>query len=147
MRLAAIYSTLLHIAIVAMVYFGLPDLFEPDEAVNRPIPVAVYIVSDETTLPPATPEPEPEPAKEPPPPPEPVETAELPPAPEPIETPEPPPPPEPVAEKTPPPEPLPEPTPEPLSPDLLERLAEKEIFPESWLGKDGGPARIRLMGS
>ena len=42
---------------------------------------------------------------------------------------------------------VPEPRPEPLSPDMLERLAEEEIFPESWLGKDGRPARIRLMGS
>jgi outer membrane biosynthesis protein TonB len=101
MRRSAAYSAVLHVAILALVYFGLPTLFESDESVNQPIPVAVYTVAEETTLPPAAPEPEPEPepAQEPPPPPEPAKIPEPTPAP--------------VVEKTSPPTPTPEPEPEP----------------------------------
>ncbi len=118
MRWGAAYSIILHAAVLILVYFGLPDLFKPEEAINQPIPVAVYVVSEETTLPPATPEPEPEPAKEPPPPPEPEEIAELPPPPEPIAMPEPP-----------PPEPLPEKTPEPLPSPLKVAEPDPEKIP------------------
>lgn len=93
MRRSGAYSAILHVVILAIVYFGVPTLFEPEESMNQPIPVAVYTVAEQTTLPPAAPEPEPEPEQEPPPPPEPEPT--------------------PVVEKTSPPAPAPEPEPEP----------------------------------
>jgi penicillin-binding protein 1A len=38
-----------------------------------------------------------------------------------------------------------EPAPEGISDRLLERLAEEEIYPESWIGKNGRPARVQLL--
>ena len=76
MRRGATFSSLLHLVILLLVYFGMPSLFGPDEPVDRIIPVTVYPVREETVLPPpqapvdeaeAEPEPapEPEPEKEP----------------------------------------------------------------------------------
>jgi len=41
--------------------------------------------------------------------------------------------------------PIPEDPPEPISDRILERLAEEEIFPESWVGKNGRPAHVQLL--
>jgi penicillin-binding protein 1A len=40
---------------------------------------------------------------------------------------------------------FPEDPPEPLSDRILERLAEEEIFPEDWVGKNGRPANVQLL--
>jgi len=39
----------------------------------------------------------------------------------------------------------PEAAPEPIPDRILERLAENEIFPESWIGKNGRPAHVQLL--
>ena len=55
------FSSILHIAVLLLVYFGMPSLFSVDEPIDRPIPVTVYPVRDETVLPPPqAPEAEPE---------------------------------------------------------------------------------------
>jgi len=68
------FSSVLHLVILLLVYFGMPSLFKDDDPIERPIPVTVYPMRDETVLPPpqapereaeAAPEAEPEPAKEP----------------------------------------------------------------------------------
>lgn len=76
MKSGASFSTILHVAIILLVVFGVPSLFTIDDAIDRPVPVTVYPVRDETVLPPPQapeeeakvepePEPEPEPEKEP----------------------------------------------------------------------------------
>jgi outer membrane biosynthesis protein TonB len=68
------FSSVLHLVILLLVYFGMPSLFKDDDPIERPIPVTVYPMRDETVLPPPqapereaeeAPEAEPEPAKEP----------------------------------------------------------------------------------
>ncbi len=115
MRWGASLSAFLHLALVLVVYFGLPSLYEPEAMVEHVIPVEFYTVAEVTSLPPPAPEPEPieesklepeavpEPESEPVPP-APVEAAaEPPPAPQPVTAPEP------VAETTSPSPPKPEP--------------------------------------
>jgi hypothetical protein len=41
--------------------------------------------------------------------------------------------------------PIPGEAPEPIPDRILERLAEDEIFPESWIGKNGRPAHVQLL--
>lgn len=126
MRVGATISLLLHLALVLIFVFGLPNFFAPDEFVEA-IPVQIVTnISDRTTQtempPPAPPAPEPpkpeppkpaEPQPEPPPAPEPPapEPPAPQPAPEPTPAPEPEPAPEPVI-APPEPEPLPEPEPQ-----------------------------------
>ena len=130
MRAGVSISALLHLALALLVFFGLPDLFAPEEF-EVAIPVQIVNISDETTqteMPQPTP-PAPEPPKPEPPKPEPPQ-AEPPPAPEPP-APEPPAPePEPVP--TPPkPTPAPEPIPEPvIAPPEPEPIPEPEPEPE-----------------
>ncbi|HWA44728.1 MAG TPA: energy transducer TonB [Hypericibacter adhaerens] len=103
MRRGALLSVAFHAAILAAIYFGLPDWIEPEE-IPTPVPVQLATIADITT-PPKQEQPNPTPT--------PVEKPK-PPEPEPT-----PPPPQPQAE-TPPPEPPPptppEPEPEPAPP-------------------------------
>lgn len=131
MRIGASISLLLHLALILLFVFGLPNFFAPDELVEA-IPVQVVTnISDQTTqtempapeppspeLPkpeppkPAEPQPEPPPAPEPPKPEPPKPEPPAPqPAPEPTPAPEPEPVPEPVI-APPEPEPMPEPEPQ-----------------------------------
>ena len=66
------FSSVLHLVVLLLVYFGMPSLFKAEDPIERPIPVTVYPMRDETVLPPpqapereAKETPEPEPAKEP----------------------------------------------------------------------------------
>ena len=98
MKSGASFSTILHVAIILLVVFGVPSLFTIDDPIDRPVPVTVYPVRDETVLPPPQapeveaevepePEPEPEPEKEPVPiPPAPDVVHDAPSPPEPIPT-------------------------------------------------------------
>ena len=93
MRRGATFSSVFHIAIILLVYFGVPSLFSIDNGIETPIPVTLYQVRDETVSPPpqapeaeveAESEPEPAPEKEPlPMPPAPEVSADAPPPPEP----------------------------------------------------------------
>jgi outer membrane biosynthesis protein TonB len=100
MRRGAIISAALHLAVIALMYFGLPHLSRTLPLIDTSIPIDIVNVADITNAPP--PKTEPVPQKEEPPKPEP-------PKPEVKAPPPPPPPPEPEA-KT--PEPKPEPKPE-----------------------------------
>ena len=100
------FSSILHLVVLLLVYFGMPSLFKDEDPIERPIPVTVYPMRDETVLPPPqapereaeeAPEAEPEPEKEP---------VAMPPDPD-------------VAHDAPPP---PEPT--PATPDPAPRVAE-----------------------
>jgi len=154
MHRGAILSGSLHVMILAVVIFGLPWWFAPDEF-DRAIPVRVATLAELTAPPPqeappeppqaAQPEPPPPPppplpeepvAEEPPPEPEPVVEPELVPEPEPA-------PPQPVAmlepaplvEPEPLPEPLPvlapEPEPEPEVPPMQEAVLEPPAKPKA----------------
>jgi len=109
MRKSAIISALVHGVVIALVYFGLPSLFQPRPVEDTPVPVEIVSLQDEmaATKPPPAP-PQPAPAKPTPPP-----KAETPPPPTPPEPPKA----APVAE-TPPPEaePLPLPKEKPKPP-------------------------------
>lgn len=76
----AAFSALLHVAVVAFAYFGLPQLFSSDFVVDQPIPVEIVTIAEETNVPPPPLEPEPPPPEppkaKPPPPPEPPKPAE-----------------------------------------------------------------------
>ncbi|MEX2650195.1 MAG: energy transducer TonB [Alphaproteobacteria bacterium] len=113
-RRAAWLSAGLHVVVVLVVYFGVPDLFDREVVVEPSIRVEVYTIAEETAAPPPAPKPEvePEPEAPPPPEPEPEVAAVEPPPPEPEPEAEPPPPPEPEVVE-PEPEPVPEPEPEP----------------------------------
>lgn len=110
MRRGVTFSSILHLAVLLLVYFGMPSLFSGDEPIDRPIPVTVYPVREETVLPPPEPqkpdplaesEPEPEPEKEPVP---------IPPAPD-------------VAHEAPPPPPEPTPAKPKPAPRVVEAVA------------------------
>lgn len=110
-------SSLLHLAILLLVYFGLPSLFVSEEPVVQMIPVAVYPVREETVTPPPLPpvveaEAEEDPATEPLPEKEPVP---IPPAPD-------------VAHDI-PPTPSPPPEPIPAKPEPEPRVAEAAAPP------------------
>ena len=85
------FSSVLHLVVLLLVYFGMPSLFKVEDPIERPIPVTVYPMRDETVLPPpqapereavVAPEAEPEPTKEPVPmPPDPDVAHEAPPPP------------------------------------------------------------------
>lgn len=97
MHRGAVFSALLHVAVIALAYFGLPHFARELPPMDMPVPIDVVTVADITNAPPP-PAPKPEPEK-----PEP-------PKPEPVKAPPPPPPPPPEAAV---PEPKPEPKPEP----------------------------------
>lgn len=102
MRQGAIFSAVLHLSVLVVLFVGLPSI-APDELLAPPIPIEIVTFAEQ-------PEPVPEPE------PEPEPTAELPPPapkPEPLPVPEPEPEPVPVAEAAPVPEPEPEPEPLP----------------------------------
>ena len=100
MRRSVTFSSFLHLVVLLLVYFGMPSWFSAEDEIERPIPVTLYMVRDDTVLPPprmpepeaeaeAEPEPEPELEKEPVP---------IPPAPD-VAYDAPPPPPEPTPSK------------------------------------------------
>lgn len=121
MRRALIISALFHAAIVAIVYFGVPNLFKPDPVVSVPVAVDLVMAPPEAAKPEA---PKPPPERKPPPPPPKAKPEppipEAPPAiPDPppmpvLETPAepPPPPPKPPIPKA---EPKPKPKPKPVA--------------------------------
>ena len=164
MRTAVIASGCLHVAVVALVYFGLPSLFRPEPIEDRPVTVEVVSLA-ETKPPPPAPEqkkPAPEPSKaqptppraaaspppappSPPPPPEPVKAAPEPPAPTPKPKPEPAKPPEPKPEAQarpapPPPKEKPKPPPDQLA-ALLKNLAKQKQQVEQQ--KEKGPPQVK----
>src|SRR3954452_12088564 len=51
MRAGAILSTLLHLAILLLILFGLPNLFKPDEEIIAPVPVQLATLADITAQP------------------------------------------------------------------------------------------------
>ena len=114
MRRIVTLSTFLRLIVLLLVYVGLPTWFSAEDEFERPLPVTLYMVRDDTVLPPprmpepeaeaeAEPEPEPELEKEPVP---------IPPAPD-------------VAYDAPPPPP--EPT--PSAPEPAPRVAEAVVAP------------------
>ena len=117
MRRGMIFSSVLHMAIILLAVFGLPELTSTPPVVEEPIPVEMATLAEKTNVPPLTPKPMPKPDL-------PKVAPPLPPAPplpEPpkAEAPPPPPPPKPqpqqVAALPPPPEPPPEPLPTPMA--------------------------------
>ena len=133
MRRSITFSSILHLVVLLLVYFGMPSLFSTDEPLDRPIPVTVYPVRDETVLPPPqAPEAEPEVEAEPEPEKEPLP---MPPSPD-VADDAPPPPPEPTSAKpaprlaeaaAPPPPTIPEPSvvPPPPPPKPVQTAAVK----------------------
>ena len=121
MRRSATFSAVLHGVIALLAFFGMPSLFVPDEPLDRMIPVELYIVADETVVPPPALEPVPEPIAEAPPLPPAPEVAEqfIPPPSEPVPAPPAPPEPEPEVAMAPEPAP-PAPTPAPPVPEQSE---------------------------
>ena len=112
MRQSLLISLLLHTAVVAIAYVGLPQLRRPPPLTESPIIVEIINVAEITNAPAPAPEPEPEPeqkkAEPPPPPPPPKTVASSAPPPPP-----PPPEPEPEVAAVPPPSPKPDPKPKP----------------------------------
>jgi hypothetical protein len=104
MRLGAVLSGLLHLAILLIVLFGLPDLFKQEEEIAAPVAVQLATLADITSTPHPTPQAQPKPVTKPTPPP---------PAPK---APEPPPSAEPQAQPTPPQQPTEQVPPAPPSP-------------------------------
>ena len=138
MRAGVSISLLLHLALALLVFFGLPDFFEPEEF-ETAIPVQLVNISEQTTqtempqpTPPNPEPPKPEPPKPEPPKPEPPKPE--PPKPQPAPEPAPiPPPPEPAPEPEPIPEPViappePEPVPEP-EPEPEPEVEQTEVTP------------------
>ncbi|MBM3519132.1 MAG: energy transducer TonB, partial [Alphaproteobacteria bacterium] len=111
MRGAAVISALLHLVLVALAYFGLPELFNAREPVEVPITVEVVTIAEEATAPPQ-PVVETPPAPKPEPPPEPVAKE-----------------PESVAEPVAEPPPEPEPAPVPAPQEALEPAPAPEAAP------------------
>jgi outer membrane biosynthesis protein TonB len=111
MRRSLVFSGLLHLAVLALVIFGLPRWQRPLE-IGPAIPVEVVTLSEKPAAPKA--EPKPQPVKLEPPKPE---------------TPPPAPTPPPVAEPLPPPEPAPEPEPEPEPQEVAALPPEPEPEP------------------
>jgi len=103
MRRGSIYSAILHLAVILIAYFGLPQLFKEPLEIQEPIAVDIVTIADKTSPPKVEPKTEvkPEPPKE---------AKPLPPAPP---LPEPP---KQTLSQPEPPKP-PEPTPEPLKPE------------------------------
>ncbi|HJO69919.1 MAG TPA: energy transducer TonB, partial [Rhodospirillales bacterium] len=121
-------SAIVHVAIVAFAYFGIPILHSPPVVSDVPIIVELVVVAEDTNQPPPAPEPEEsKPEEKPPPPPPPPPSPEPPPPPPPPE-PEPAPEPEPEVAALPPAplepkpkaKPKPQPKTEPPPPRLLE---------------------------
>jgi len=112
MRAGATLSLLLHLAILLMIFFGLPDLFKPEEVIE-PVAVQLATVADITAQPQPAVKPLPTPVMKPATPPPPAPAAPQAPALPPVPTP-----PQP-AEQTPPPPPPQEPT-QPTQPTVAE---------------------------
>jgi outer membrane biosynthesis protein TonB len=119
MKRSAIYSALLHLAVMVLAVLGLPSLLADEPLVVRAITVELVTIADETAAPNI--DPEPKPAKEGPEPPKPNE-----PPPPPEAAPPPPPVPEPPKLAADAPPPLPEKKPEPDPKPKLEKKAEKK---------------------
>lgn len=143
MRKAVIYSALLHVTVLLVAWFGVPNLFRAPPPEDRPLIVEVLPLSAITNAPPPKPEPQrvaeappeppkpeppkPEPPKPPPPappPPAPPPPAPAPPAPPPPAPAPAPAPPAPRAEAPPPPPPAP-PRPEPPKPQQQAQTPQK----------------------
>lgn len=129
MRRGALLSALFHIAVLLLIYFGLPQWMAPEEF-QQPVPVQLATIADITTPPkqeqptpapkpvakPKPPEPQPQ-AEETPPPPPPAPPAPTPPEPEP-------------APQVTPPEPEPqEALPEPKPQEQQQAVAQPKIVP------------------
>lgn len=107
MRRGAMLSAIVHVVVGLLAFFGLPQLFEREIAVDQPIWVEVFTIDEETAAPPAPVKPEPEP--------EPIAESAPKPKPEPVKVQVPPPPqPKEVARAEPKPVPAPEPAPTPM---------------------------------
>jgi hypothetical protein len=107
MRNSLITSIALHLGLVVVLYFGLPNWFVPSAAVEQHVVVELMMIADETVAALAPAEPDPDSTPQPLPPPSPPPP---PPLPDPVPEPEPDPVPEP--EPAPAPEAIPEPEPE-----------------------------------
>lgn len=103
-----VFSAVFHMAVIALIYFGLPHFARELPPMDMPVPVEVVNVADITNAPPP-PAPKPEPEK-----PEP-------PKPEPVKAPPPPPPPKPEVAAP------PEPKPEPPKPEPPKAVAEAPV--------------------
>ncbi|MDR3437956.1 energy transducer TonB [Telmatospirillum sp.] len=133
LRLGLLCSVALHIVVLIIAVFGLPQLMEPPPEIGEPVIVEIAEIGDKTNPPPRqveAPKPTPQPAEPPkqeapptpeppkPPEPKPPEPKPEPPIPVPPPPPEPPkpvpPPPKPVEPE---PEPIPVPTPKPKPPE------------------------------
>jgi hypothetical protein len=128
MRRGALLSALFHVAVVLLIYFGLPQWITPEDF-QRPVPVELATIADITTPPkqeqpapaptpvekPKPPEPQPQAEEIPPPPP-------APPAPTPPE-------PEPAPQVTPPPPEPEEAVPEPKPQEQQQAEAQPKIVP------------------
>jgi hypothetical protein len=128
MRRGALLSALFHVAVVLLIYFGLPQWIAPEDF-QRPVPVELATIADITTPPkqeqpapaptpvekPKPPEPQPQAEEIPPPPP-------APPAPTPPE-------PEPAPQVTPPPPEPEEAVPEPKPQEQQQAEAQPKIVP------------------
>ena len=142
MRNAVLYSSALHVMVIAAGYYGMPALRRPPPLVDTPIMVEIVEVADETNAPvekkaakvkPKAKPPPPPPKVKPPPPPAKVETppppevAALPPEPPPKPKAKPKPKPKPVAKPKPKPKPKPvaKPKPKPKPPHRLAKVKPK----------------------
>ena len=144
MRKAVIYSALLHVTVLLVAWFGVPNLFRAPPPEDRPLIVEVLPLSAITNAPPPKPEPQrvaeappeppkpeppkPEPPKPPPPappPPAPPSPAPAPPAPPPPAPAPAPAPPAPRAEAPPPPPQPAPPRPEPPKPQQQAQTPQK----------------------
>lgn len=105
MRRGALFSALVHVAVLLVAVFGIPSVLEDRIGPTPPIPVEMVTIDDETRAPVPMAEPEPEPQPEPQPEPEP--------APAPAPAPEPAPP---AASPAAPPSPAPSPAPREVVP-------------------------------
>jgi len=121
MRRSVLLSSVLHVAVFAVAYYGLPELHDPAPMVDTPIMVEIVTVADETNAPAPEPEAKPEPKPEPEPEVKPEPKPEPPPAPEPPKV---------EAKPEPAPAPPPEPEPEPEVAAVPEPEAEVEKEPE-----------------
>jgi hypothetical protein len=130
MRTGAILSLLFHLAIVLLLIFGLPDLFEREETIVEPVSVQLATIADLTTAPkPVETPPKPviKPADTPPPPAPKAPTPPTPPSPpEPKQAEQPPPKPE----EAPPPPPSPPTPPQPQPAQTLPDLPQPEVIPD-----------------
>jgi hypothetical protein len=121
MRAPAAVSAVVHLAMFAFAWFGLPEFRKPPAMLDTPIPIEIVTIADKTNPPPPAPPPAP-PKVEPP---KPVAAAPPPPPPPPPESA-----PEPAAVLAPPPKPEPKPEPQVAQPPEPKPAPKPEPKPE-----------------